>query len=160
MIFIFILAKPYYHHLVKREIFFPNFINLAVAPFDNAAKLFWKFSWQFYICRVLTIWTFEKNFLILYLLLLYDTFSTRKPLFRIENIFYFNSFVRNTFFLSAKLFLNCIKIALPTIGQAENIIFLYHASSVDTHSLCATGFIFYKILNFLLPSHLVDHKNL
>lgn len=56
----------------------------------------------------------KKIFLILYLLLLYDTFSTRKPLFRIENIFCFNSFDRNTFFISANLFLNCIKLALPT----------------------------------------------
>lgn len=145
---------------MKREIFFPNFINLAVAPFDNAAKLFLNFHDNFTFVECSPFEHSKKIFLILYLLLLNDIFSTRKPLFRIENIFYLNSFVRNTFFLSANLFLNCIKIALPTIGQAENIIFLYHASSVDTHSLCVTGFIFYKILNFLLHTHLVDHKNL
>lgn len=159
MIFILILAKPYFHHLVKHEIFFPNFINLAVAPFDNAAKLFWKFSWQFYICRVLTIWTFEKKFLILYLLLLYDTFSTRKSLFRIENIFCFNSFDRNTFFLSANLFL-IVSSSLYQRLVKRNIFFLYHGNKVASHTLCATGFIFYKILNFLLHTYLVDHKNL
>ena len=127
--------------MITRQNFFENFHDnftfVECSPFEHSKKIF----------------------LILYLLLLYDTFSTRKPLFRIY-FFYFNSFDRNTFFLSENLFLNCIKLALPTFGQAENIIFLYHASSVDTHTLCATGFIFYKILNFLLHTYLVDHKNL
>lgn len=87
-----IIAIPCHHHLVKREIFFPNFINLAVAPFDNAAKLFLNFHDNFTFVECSPFEHSKKIFLILYLLLLNDTFSTRKPLFRIENIFLFKLF--------------------------------------------------------------------
>ena len=57
-----------------------------------------------------------------------------------------------------QIFFQIVSSSLYQRLVKRNIFFLYHGNKVASHTLCATGFIFYKILNFLLHTHLVDHK--
>ena len=111
------------------------------APFDNTAKLFWKCSWQFCMCRMLTIWTLEKKFFSFPSPSPYDTFSIRKTI--VPNIFfYFNSFDRNTFFLSENLFFFImVTMSHHTRCVLRKIIFIKSYTFCCTHILWIIKFI-------------------